>query len=426
MTRRVYKRLTPAMVAKLAAGAPGSYPDGDGLYLQIAKAGSAAWVYRYMSDPVAKRERYMGLGALRHVSLSEARRLAGDARRERQAGIDPIEARRGKRLELQRQAVPAMSFRQCAEAYIAAHQVGWRSAAHARQWPATLAAYAYPVFGNLSVAAIDINLVMRVLEPLWLTKTETASRLRGRIESVLGWAMARGHRPAGDNPARWRGHLENLLTDPTAAKKAARQAQGRMANHPALPYAEIGAFMAELRRQEGVAARALEFVILTAARTGEAIGARWSEIDFAAKIWTIPGERMKAGEAHRVPLSDAAWAIVERMAVLRTSEFIFPGRSAGRPYDSGALRDVLHRLHRRDLTVHGFRSSFRDWVAEQTKFPNEVAELALAHGIKDKSEAVYRRGDLIEKRRRLAEAWSGYCSRLAPAPGQVIAIGARS
>jgi integrase len=238
--------------------------------------------------------------------------------------------------------------------------------------------------------------------------------------------MARGHRPAGDNPARWRGHLENLLTDPTAAKKAARQAQGRMANHPALPYAEIGAFMAELRRQEGVAARALEFVILTAARTGEAIGARWSEIDFAAKIWTIPGERMKAGEAHRVPLSDAAWAIVERMAVLRTSEFIFPGRSAGRPYDSGALRDVLHRLHRRDLTVHGFRSSFRDWVAEQTKFPNEVAELALAHGIKDKSEAAYRRGDLIEKRRRLAEAWSGYCSRLAPAPGQVIAIGARS
>jgi integrase len=293
-----------------------------------------------------------------------------------------------------------MTFRQCAEAYVAAHKAGWRNAKHARQWTSTLATYAYPVFGSLPVQRIDVGLVMKVVEPIWQTKTETAGRLRGRIENVLDWASTRGYRQ-GDNPARWRGHLENLLPKRGKVRK--------VRHHPALPYQEIGTFMAALRSQEGIAARALEFAILTAVRTGEAIGAVWDEIDLRAKTWTIPAERMKGGLAHRVPLSDAVVAIVESMKPLANARFVFPGTRAAKPLADSALADALKRLARDDLTVHGFRSTFRDWAAETTAFPREVAEMALAHVVGNKVESAYRRGDLLEKRRLLMDAWATYC-----------------
>jgi integrase len=250
------------------------------------------------------------------------------------------------------------------------------------------------------VQAIDVGLVMKALEPIWNEKPETASRVRGRIESVLDWATARGYRQ-GENPARWRGHLENLL--PKKSKV------WRVEHHAALPYTEIGAFMAELREQDGTAARALEFAILTAARTGEVIGATWSEIDLEGHLWTIPAVRMKAGKEHRVPLSDAALAVLRAMGEVQTGEFVFPGNRAKQPLSQMAMLMLLRRMGRDGLTVHGFRSAFSDWCAEQTAFPSEVREMALAHTVGDKVEAAYRRGDLFEKRRQLAEAWARYC-----------------
>jgi integrase len=256
------------------------------------------------------------------------------------------------------------------------------------------------VFGKLPVQSIDLAMVLKVLEPIWSTTSETASRLRGRIEAVLDWATVRGYRQ-GENPARWRGHLDSLL--PSRAKVQA------VRHHPALAYDQMGGFMEALRQQEGVSARALEFVILTACRTSEAIGATWDEIDLAAKLWTIPANRIKAGREHRVPLSAPALAILERMAVIRTGSHVFPGGKAGKPLSSMALLMVLRRIGRGDLTAHGFRSSFRDWAAERTSFPPEVAEMALAHSVSDKVEAAYRRGDLFEKRRQLADAWAKFC-----------------
>jgi len=252
------------------------------------------------------------------------------------------------------------------------------------------------------------------LEPIWTTKPETAGRVRGRIESVLDWATARGYRQ-GENPARWRGHLENLLPKKSKVR--------RVEHHAALPYAEIGTFIAELQQQEGVAARALEFAILTAARTGEVIGAKWDEIDFGERLWTVPTERMKAGKEHRVPLSDAALAVLEEMQKIRSADFVFPGGKSRRSISNMAMAMTLRRLSRGDLTVHGFRSSFRDWAAERTGFPAEVAEMALAHTVSDKVEAAYRRGDLFQKRRQLMEAWTRFCS--APlASATVVSIAA--
>ncbi len=326
--------------------------------------------------------------------------------------IDPIEHRAGQAAAGALAAVKAMTFRACADQYISSHRAGWRNPKHAAQWPATLSTYVYPSFGALPVQAVDVGLVMMAVEPIWATKPETAGRVRGRIESILDWATARGYRQ-GENPARWRGHLENLLP--------ARSKVRRVEHHAALPYPEIGAFVIELRQQEGVAARALEFAILTAARTGEVIGARWDEINIAARLWTIPAERMKAAKEHRVPLSDAALAIVNAMAAIRTGDHVFPGGRAGRPISNMAMLMLLRRMGRGDLTAHGFRSSFRDWAAERTGFPAEVAEMALAHAVADKVEAAYRRGDLFEKRRQLAEAWAKFCG--APtAEGRVVPI----
>ena len=375
----------------------GLFGDGGGLFLQVSERGAKSWIFRFKKDG---RLRVMGLGPVHTVSLAEAREAARLCRKARLGGIDPIDARRAGRIQERIEAARAMSFAECAAAYIAAHRAGWRNPKHAAQWPSTLAAYVYPIFGGLPVQAIDTGLVVKAIEPIWTTKPETASRVRGRIESVLDWAAARGYRQ-GENPARWRGHLENLLPKKSKVR--------RVEHHAALPYVEISAFMGELRGQEGVAARALAFAILTAARTGEVIGATWAEIDVAARLWTIPAERMKAGKEHRVPLSEAAIAILGQMDQGRDKVF---------PISNMAMAMLLRRMGRGDLTVHGFRSSFSDWCAERTAFPSEVREMALAHTVADKVEAAYRRGDLIEKRRALAEAWAKFCDTPAAGPAK--------
>jgi len=387
---------------------PGLFADGGGLYLQVAPSGAKTWIYRFQ---IAGRRRDMGLGSAAIFSLAEAREKALAARRLVAEGTDPIEARRAQRLAKALDSAKSMTFRQCAEAYIRAHESGWRNAKHSAQWTATLATYAYPHFGDLPVQEIDVGLVMKAVEPIWSTKPETASRVRGRIESVLDWATVRQYR-TGENPARWRGHLESLLPKKTKVRA--------VEHHAALPYVEIAGFLVELRQQEGVAARALEFGILTAARTGEVLGARWDEIDFASCLWTIPGARMKAGKEHRVPLSDTALAILEKMREQRASDYVFRGGAAGRPLSNMALLMTLRRMKRDDLTAHGFRSTFSDWCAERTAFPAEVREMALAHAVGDKVEAAYRRGDLFEKRRQLAEAWARFCAAVEPVKGEVV------
>lgn len=380
---------------------PGLYADGNGLYLRVAPTGAKGWLYRYQ---VAGRRRDMGLGAVSLYSLAEARQKAHEARRLVAEGIDPIDRRAAAKAATQLDTAATVCFREAADRYIDAHRAGWRNAKHAEQWGNTLAAYAYPVIGALSVKAVDVGLVLKCVEPIWTTKPETASRVRGRIESVLDWATARGYRQ-GENPARWRGHLENLLPRRTKVRA--------VEHHAALPYAEIAAFTVELRKQDGVAARALEFAILTAARTGEVVRARWDEIDVAQKLWTVSAERMKAGKEHRVPLSAAALAIVKTMAGIRAGDYVFPGARANAPLSNMALLMTLRRMGRGALTAHGFRSTFRDWAAERTAFPAEVAEMALAHVVGDKVEAAYRRGDLFEKRRELGEAWAEFCGGAA-------------
>ena len=389
------KRLSALAVTR--ATKPGMYPDGLGLYLRVGPSGAKSWVFRFRVDG---QRRDMGLGPLHTVTLADARVKATECRKLRLDGSDPLHARQTARLTAKLEEAKAMSFQDCADAYIAAHAPGWRNAKHGDQWRNTLATYAYPVFGELPVQSVDVAMVMKVLEPIWATKTETASRVRGRIESVLDWATVREFR-RGDNPARWRGHLENLLP-----KRAKVQ---KVEHHSALPYGEMGAFMASLRGQEGVAARALEFLILTATRTSETIGATWADINIDGMIWTIPADRIKAGKEHRVPLSPAALAVLDAMAKIRHGEHVFPGGRVGKGLSNMALLKLLERMKRGDLTAHGFRSTFRDWAAERTNFSRDVAEMALAHTIGDKVEAAYRRGDLFEKRGKLMEAWAVYC-----------------
>jgi integrase len=394
---RKMERLTALAVSR--SKAPGYYPDGSGLYLHVTMSGARSWVYRFM---LHGRAREMGLGPLPDTSLAEARGSAMEFRKLRREGIDPIEWRKAARSRAKLEAAKSITFDQCANAYIKAHRAGWRNAKHGDQWRNTLATYASPVFGSLPVQGIDLGLVMRVLEPIWSEKPETAGRLRGRIENILDWAAVHGYR-TGENPARWRGHLDKLL--PQQSKIA------RVEHHAALAFAEIGAFMALLRAQEGTAARALEFAILTAARTKEVLGARWGEVNMADAVWTIPAERMKAGREHRIPLSGACIVVLEAMKPLRNGEFLFPGMRSGKPLSNMSMLMLLRRIGRGDLTTHGFRSSFRDWAAERTKFPPEIAEMALAHVVGNKVEAAYRRGDLFEKRRKLGDAWAAHCSR---------------
>ena len=414
MSRSISK-LTSAHVNRIREDRSGKYvgmhADGGGLYLQVTPTGGKSWLYCYMLNG---RNREMGLGPLHSVGLADARRKAAEARRLRAEGVDPIEAREAERAKAALEAARAITFKKAAEQYIEAHRAGWRNAKHADQWSSTLETYAYPVLGSLPVQDIDVPLVLKVLEPIWKTKTETASRVRGRIEAVLDWATVRGYRH-GDNPARWRGLLENVLPQ--------RSKVQRVEHHPALPYAEIGAFVAALRKQEGISARALEFAILTAARTGEVIGTRWGEFDLAEKAWTIPAERMKAGREHRIPLAPRALEIlaaVKPLAQVPRSQaeaeaFVFPGGRRGKPLSNMAMLKLLERMGRDDLTAHGFRSTFRDWAAERTSYPREVAEMALAHSVGDKAEAAYRRGDLFEKRRRLMNEWARFCGTIAAA-----------
>jgi len=399
-------RLSALTVKAAARGkTPGYYHDGLGLYLQVTPNG-ASWVFRFKVAGGKRRE--MGLGPLHTITLAEAREKAVACRKLRLEGIDPIEARRATRTAALIEAASAMTFRQCAEAYIAVHKSGWKNAKHRAQWPQTLGSFAYPVFGDLPVAAVDTALVMKAIEPIWLEKPETATRLRGRIESVIDWAKTRGYRQ-GENPARWKGHLQNLLP--------AKGKIHRTRHLAAMRFEEVGGFMAELRAQEGIAARALELLILTATRTGELRGAVWSEFDIAERLWTIPAERMKGDREHRVPLSDAAMAVIEQMRALRQSEHVFPGRDANRPLSETAMLMVLRRLGR-DLTGHGFRSTFRDWCAERSGVPREIAELALSHAVGSAVEQAYMRTDLLQRRRQLMDAWARFCGQ--PPGGSVV------
>jgi integrase len=390
------ERLSPRRVATTRQ--PGYYADGGGLYLQVAPTGTKSWIFRFTLNG---RAREMGLGSETTFSLAEARDKARTCRQQIADGIDPIDARKALRAHGKLEAAKSLTFKECTKAYILAHRAGWSNEKHASQWENTLKTYVEPVFGTLPVQAIDTDLVMRALEPVWRTKSETATRLRGRIESILDWAKVRGLR-GGDNPARWRGHLDMLLPRPSKVKT--------VEHHPALPYAEMPDVLAALTAQDSVGAKALEFTILTAVRTGEVIGARWSEFDLDAKLWTIPAARMKAKREHRVPLSTRALKILESMALGRKSEFAFPGARKGMPLSNMAMLATLERMGRGDITVHGFRSSFRDWASECTNSPHEVAEMALAHAIKNKAEASYRRGDLFDKRRKLMDAWAKHCS----------------
>jgi integrase len=393
---RKAKELGPLAVGRIQT--PGLHFVGgvDGLALQVTTSGARSWILRVM---VAGKRRDMGLGGYPSVPLVDAKDAARLARAKIKDGTDPIEERRTRKSALATSRAAALTFKQCATAFIAAKESEWKNAKHAAQWRATLTAYAYPVIGKILVRDIALPHVLQILEPIWTTKTETATRLRGRIEKVLDFATSKGYR-TGDNPARWRGHLDNLLAKPSKVAK--------VEHHAALPYAEMGAFMAELRQQAGIGARALEFAILTAARSGEVRGATWEEIDLAVAAWTIPGERMKADKEHRIPLSDNAVQLLRALPRMAGSPFLFPN-TKGAALSDMTLTAVLRRMNR-PVTAHGFRSTFRDWAGETTAYPREVIEHALAHQLKDKAEAAYARGTLFDKRRRLMTDWSKFCN----------------
>lgn len=386
---------------------PGLYADGGGLYLQVTGTGAKTWIFRYQ---LAGRRRDMGLGSAATVALAEAREKALAERKRVAAGVDPIEARRASAAAQALAEAKATTFKEAAESYIAAHRAGWKNAKHAAQWAATLEAYAYPVIGKLPIGGIDTPLVLKVLEPIWNVKAETAQRVRGRIEAILDYAKVRGQR-SGENPARWKGHLDHTLPP--------RDKVAPVKPHPALPYASMPTFWPRLQVQDGMGSRALEFAILTAARSGEVLGARWTEIDLDGKKWTVPAERMKAGQEHRVPLSGQALALLRKLAAVRTCDFVFPGQSGKQALSNMVMTMLLRRL-KVDVTTHGFRSTFRTWVAEQTQFPDTVAEAALAHTIDDKVVAAYQRGTMIEKRATLMQAWADFVDGKV----KVVAIGA--
>jgi integrase len=401
---RTVKRLTPKRASNAKPRASDDsvlLADGGNLYLQCTRGKEGhirrSWLFRYELDG---RRREMGLGALHTVGLAEARERARGLRQQLLDRIDPLEAReQAERARLAEKA-RTVTFKQCAKSYIALHEDSWKNDRHRAQWDSTLETYAFPVIGDLSVRDIDPASVMKVIEPLWRTKTETAGRVRGRIEAILDYATASGFR-SGDNPAR---HVTTAL--PRRGKMR------RVRHHPALPHAELPYFMARLRENKSMSAKALEWTILTAARTAETIGAKWNEIDPKARIWTVPAARMKAGKEHRVPLSDRAVEILSGL----------PHRGARIfPLSNMAMLQLLRGM-RPGLTVHGFRSTFMDWAHERTSYPNHVVEMALAHAVGDKVEAAYRRGDLFEKRRRLMAEWDRYCARPLPASATVTAL----
>ncbi len=396
MAREVDK-LSPAKVNKTTK--PGLYGDGGGLYLHIGPTGGKSWIFRYMLDGKARE---MGLGPLKTAGLAEARGLARKHRLECRDGIDPIDARKTVREARKLERARAITFKKCAEQYIKDKRAGWRNEKHADQWSSTLETYVYPDIGDLAVGLIETEHVMKVLRPIWATKPETASRVRGRIEAILTYATVHKWR-TGENPARWRGHLKEILAE--------RSKVARTEHHAALPWQTMATFMTDLVKEDGTAAFALRFAILTAARTNEVIGACWNEIDMDAALWIVPPERMKAGREHRVPLSDEALVVLREMEKTKadSGQHVFPGRRQATGLSNMAMLALLRRMKRDDITVHGFRSAFRDWAAE-TGRSSDIAEAALAHVVGDKTVAAYQRGDLLARRQRLMDDWGSFCS----------------
>jgi integrase len=376
----------------------GDHLDGRGLYLQIRSASSKSWLLKFSMD---KRAREMGLGSAFDFSLADAREARDKYRKLIKVGVDPIEHRDAEAAARTVEKAKAITFKDACTRYIAANRSSWRNIKHAAQWEATLKAYAHPIIGALPVQAIDTALVMAVLDPIWSTKPETASRVRGRVESVIGAAKARGEFK-GENPATWKGHLDKLLPKTSKVRK--------VENHAALPYADLPDFMIDLREREGIAAAAMEFLILTAARTGEVLGATWDELDLRKSVWTIPGERMKNGKEHQVPLSAPAVAVLERMSkVTNGGNYVFFGQSSGRSLSNMALLVLLRRMKRDDITSHGFRSTFRDWAAERG-YQDAVAEAALAHTVPDAVVAAYRRTKFFELRKQMMDDWAAFAT----------------
>jgi integrase len=376
-----------------------------GLALQVFEPPSKArtWILRVM---VAGKRRDMGLGGFPDVTLAGAREAARAARQKIKDGIDPVEDAKAKRSALQASRAASLTFTEAASAYIKAMESEWSNVKHAQQWRSTLKTYAEPVIGKVFVRDVEQAHILRVLEPIWLTKNETASRLRGRIESILDWSRVQGYR-TGENPARWRGHLEMVMPKPSKVQI--------VEHHPALPFDELAAFMELLQKQEGMGARALEFAILTAARSGTVRSAKWDEVDFDESVWTAPAEHMKGVKGkkreHRVPLCDQAIAILKSIPESERTGLIFSNTKGAKLSDM-TLTAVLKRMGRSDITAHGFRSTFRDWCSEKTSYPRDVAEMALAHTIGDKVEAAYRRGDLFEKRRRMMKEWGRFATTI--------------
>jgi integrase len=444
MARATINRLSAQRVKTAKVG---MHPDGAGLYLRVTEGKEAEdgtrtfnryWLFRYKQSGTRK-DRQLGIGSLDTVTLATARNAAKQCREQLLAGLDPKEQRDAQRASQAVAEAKAMTFDECRDAYIASHEAGWRNSTHRRQWTATLTTYVTPVFGHLPVEAVDTGLVLKVLEPIWTTKAETASRVRGRIECILDYARVRGYRD-GQNPAMWKGHLDHLL--PRKSKVA------KVEHHPALPYARVAEFMHDLNMRDGTAALVLRFLALTAARAGEAFGMRWGEVDLAAKLWTIPDDRMKGGRQHRVPLSEPALVILREMMPgdnVRDIEkrFVFPGNKPGRPLSNMAMLELIRRMNcerevtglprwtdaeGRDIVPHGFRSTFKDWATDYAPSPAEIVEAAkrgeiveafardlvetaLAHSLDSKVEEAYRRTEMIEKRRRLMSKWADYCTR---------------
>ena len=388
--------LSPTTLARLPEGL---HHDGNGLYLQV-KNGGHSWVFRYMRNGKA---RHMGLGPISDVSLAKARRKAAECRSLRHDGIDPLEARKANIQAARLSAAKSVTFKQCAERYVEAHKSGWHNAKRAHQWLRTLETYAFPLLGALPVQAIDTGLVVNVLQPIWANNTETATRVRQRIEAVLNWATARGFR-RGDNPARWRGHLDNLL--PKASKVH------KVTHFEAMPYEDLPTFFADLSKRTTISAKALAFTILTAARSGETRNATLEELNIEKAVWTVPAERTKSGREHRVPLTKETLALLRGLPHLQDGEpnaLLFPNAQDRALSDTAMRKYLQDDMKKAGLTVHGFRSTFRNWAAERTNVPGEIAEAALGHVNGVKTEAAYLRSDFFDRRLMLMEMWDKFC-----------------
>lgn len=388
-----------------------------GLYLQVVPSGARTWIYRAM---MAGKRRDMGLGGFPGVTLAMAREVAREARQAISDGADPIESRKAAKREAVEAAASRVTFQWCAEQYIAAHRAGWKNAKHADQWVNTLRDYAYPVLGDMLVSGIKLEHVVRVLDPIWLTKNETASRLRGRVEKVLDWAKVAGYR-SGDNPAAWKGNLS--VSMPRPSKVQAKRHQ------PAVQVAQVGAFVQDLRAVHGTAARALEFALLTAARSGEVLGMVWGEVDMVARVWTVPASRMKAGKEHRVPLSEQALKVLEAMGPGEAGDYVFKGRpskgNTNTKLSNMAMGMLMRRMAYKDsagnvCVPHGLRSTFRDWGGDISGYPRDMLEFCLAHAISSDTEKAYRRGDALERRRALMQDWARWCDKVGDAGAGVV------